>query len=136
MVDKELVSPSIGDALDILVFSINDCLYGIDGTQVGRMVMLYEAEQEELPVRWFHQSLTFGHRDVDYRNPRVITLSGGDEPIGLIIDHPRDLVRVAIKSICPLPSIFAKLDALHVFWGGTVLDGKIVLLVDLFRLLR
>lgn len=116
--------------IEILVFTLGGVCCGIDCEQIGRMVRLDEAERGGGAVYWLHKLLSFGDREVSYRNPLVIGLQGITGEKGLVIEHPRDLVKVSLESICPLPGFFEMRRELRVFWGGIVMDGKIVLLID------
>lgn len=136
MTDNEKVSTPASATLDILVFTINGVDCGIDSELVGRMMMVDEAGQKELEIIWFHKALSFGESEVVYRSPRVVTLKGTGDGIGLVIDQPRDFVKVPVRSICPPPSLFTMITGLRAFWGGFVLDDVVVLLIDPFKLVR
>jgi len=136
MTGKEMVSAQTLATLDILVFTVSEVCCGIDGELIGRMMMLDEAEDEKVQVRWFHQALSFGEKEVVYRKPRVVTLNGSGEETGLVIDQPRDLINLPVRSISPLPSLLEMTKGLRAFWGSFVLGEKVVLLVDPYQLLR
>lgn len=123
-------------ALDILVFTVGGVHCGIDGELIGRMLLIEEAEYGKVAVRWFHQALSFGDREVVYQSPRVITLNRAGAAAGLVIDQPRDLIKIPVRAICPLPAFFALAPGLRALWGGFVLDEKVVLLIDPQRLLQ
>lgn len=116
--------------IEILVFTMGGVSCGIDGELIGRMVRLDEAERGGGAVYWLHDLLSFGDREVSYRNPLVIGLRGIAGEMGLVIEQPRDLVKVSLESICPLPGFFEMHRELRLFWGGIVLEGRIVLLID------
>lgn len=130
MTSNDQTSAQAPAELDILVFNISDVHCGIDSEFVGRMLMFEEARDQQVNIRWFHQAFSFGDREVVYRNPRVVTLRGSGAERGLVIDQPRDIVRVAVGVICPLPFLFEMTKGLQAFWGSVVLDEKIVLLID------
>lgn len=136
MTGNEKVIAQSPATLDILVFTITNVYCGIDSELIGRMMMSDEAAQKELKILWFHKALSFGEREVVYRNPRVVTLKGDGDRIGLAIDQPRDFVKVPVKSICPPPSLIAMTNGLQAFWGAFVLDDKVVLLIDPYKLTR
>lgn len=124
------------DTLDVLVFTVGEVYCGIDGELVDRMLVLAEVDEETMKVRWFHQGLSFGDRKVVYLDPKAVTLKGIGEECALVIDQPRDLVRVPIRQISPLPHLFGMRKGFQAFWGSFVLDDKVVLLLDPYRLFR
>jgi hypothetical protein len=128
-------SGQVRSTLDILVFTVGGVHCGIDGELIGRMLLPEEAEYGKVAVRWFHQALTFGDREVVYQNPRVITFNRAGAAAGLVIDQPRDLIRVPVGSIRPLPAFFALTPGLRPLWGAFVLEEQVVLLVEPQRLL-
>lgn len=136
MTSKEGGAVCTRATLDILVFTVGEVHCGIDGELIGRMMLFDEAEQKKLNILWFHKTLAFGERKVVYRNPRVVTLKGFGDEIGLAIDQPRDFVKVPVKSICPLPSLVEMTRRLRAFWGAFVLDDEVVLLIDPDKLAR
>lgn len=136
MTSEEMVPLTPRTTLEILVFTVGGVHCGIDGELVGRIITLDEAEARKVKFRWFHQLLPFGGDEVDYLRPRVVILKEGGSETGLVIDQPRDIIEVRVGSIRPLPSLLGTGKGGRVFWGGLVLDEKVVLLVDPGRLPR
>lgn len=124
-----------GEFLEILVFDSGGVWCGIDGELVSRMARFNEAGQEELTLGWLQHLLSFGGREVTFRNPMVVRFKESGATLGLVIDQPRELLRVALEEISPLPSCFTLVDDLGVFWGALVWAGKVVLLLDPHKLL-
>ncbi|MBU0483813.1 MAG: hypothetical protein KKB30_04800 [Proteobacteria bacterium] len=120
--------------IEVLVFSVQNILFAIDGENIDRLITLEEAEKKEIQVDWFHQKITFATPEVSYRNPRVITLAGTENRTGLVIDQPHDFMTVPIRSIRPLPPLFEKKQGLQAFWGAYMKDNTIILLIDFHKL--
>jgi len=122
-------------SLDILLFTVDEVLCGMDGGLIGRMLLLDEAVDSKVQLRWFHQALSFGERPVFYQNPWVVTMKGVAEVSGLVIDQPLDLVKLSPRAICPMPAFFALTEGLRVYWGAFMFNERVVLLIDPYQLL-
>lgn len=120
--------------IEVLVFSLRGITLAIDGEQVDRLMALEEADRENLALEWLHRKFNFAENEVNYKQPRVITLAGNENLVGLVIDQPHDFMTVGIEAIRPLPAIFKKRQALQPFWGAYLDNNKIILLIDFFKL--
>jgi chemotaxis signal transduction protein len=53
---------------------------------------------------------------------------------GLLIDQPENIVSVGAEDIRPLPALIEALMRSHAVWGVALIEGEMVLLVDLNEL--
>ena len=64
MPSKERLAEHSQANLEVLLFTVGGVYCGIDGELVSRMLMCAEAEKAQVKMRWFHQVLSFGGREV------------------------------------------------------------------------
>lgn len=136
MESREGAPSQAGESLEILVFAMGGVYCGIAGELVSRMTRFTAAGQPGMTLRWLTQILSFGDREVVCQNPMVVTLKETGAETGLVIEQPLDLIKVPLKTICPLPPVFSQTGGGRVFWGGLVMGEKVVLLIDPDKLLR
>lgn len=123
-----------GELLEILVFDLGAVACGIDGELVSRMLRLEAAQAAGMRLRWLHPVLPDGDGGPGGRQLRVVTLKAGAEGAGLVIEQPRDLLKVPLAAIRPLPAWFERTPGLEPFWGALPLAGQVVLLLDPHKL--
>jgi len=123
--------------IQLLIFNIMGIRIGVDMEQVFEMIELGQVEGENFEIFHFYEKVPF---DVDpyrfhYNSPKVLLVKDEETVTGVVIDQPDDFIRVKIELIQPLPLLLEATIRPRVIWGVTLVEGQIVLLVDLYRLL-
>ncbi len=127
---------SLIDELRIVLFEIAGVKMGVDADQVARMITPERAAEENIDIRLFHESISLGAGIVEYRSPYVLIAKEDHGKMGVMIDAPRDIVRVKAGDVRGLPLLFAATVSERIVWGAALIEGEIVMLVDLCRLMR
>ena len=82
----------------------------------------------------FHETIGFRGENFSYRAPKSIFLKGCDEDNAILIDSPEDIIPLSVGDIQPLPYLIYCCSKQKALWGAAIIDGEIVLLVDLQKL--
>lgn len=128
------MNPPAGRVLNLLLFSVGGVGYGCDAEEAETMAA-YGGERAD-DLRWFHEELGYGDREVTYGAPWVVTIRTGDSRgLRVIIDMAHDLVEIAAADICPLPPLMEPFLLPKGIWGVFQRDGRMILLVDFRRFL-
>jgi chemotaxis signal transduction protein len=124
-----------GRCLNLLLFSVGDAHFGIDAEQAqGTAVYCGEAADD---LFWFHEELGFGKEPPVYRSPTIVTIKiGGLRPYRVIIDSMEDIAEFSLNDIQPFPPLVERFVLQKGMWGVLNLKGRMILLVDLQRLLK
>ncbi|MCP4352381.1 MAG: hypothetical protein GY795_43535 [Desulfobacterales bacterium] len=123
------------EEIRILVFSIMGVNLGMDMEQISEMCEPDQVRERDFEIFRFHDKLLFREDPGEYESPVVLLVK--DETSGLIIEQPDDInVPVPIDSICPLPPLIEAVIRSGPIWGVTINQGKIILLVDSYKLLQ
>ena len=121
--------------LNLLLFTVGGVRFGCDAEQAEAMAA-YGGEAAD-DLRWFHELLGYGDREVRYGAPSVVTIrSPGSRGLRVIVDLCEDLVEVPSADISPLPPLLEPLLLRQGIWGVAQWDGRLVLLVDFLRFLK
>jgi hypothetical protein len=121
-IDQEL------DALDVFVFELQGTMVGLDREQISHMSSPDDTEGE-----LFHLLAGFSEKEAQYTDPKIIHISGSDRAV--VIDNPHDFYIVELAAIRAMPRLIGNTGPGGAFWGGFLLNGRIVLLCDLIRLI-
>ncbi len=125
------------EEIHILVFNIMGVNLGMDMEQISEMCEPDQVKERDFEIFWFHEKLLFRKYPGEYKSPVVLLVKDEDKTSGLIIEQPDDInVPVPIDSICPLPPLIEAVIRSGPIWGVTMKQGKIILLVDSYKLLQ
>lgn len=124
-----------GIRLNLLLFSVGGVHFGMDA-ELAAAITEYRGEEAD-DLFWFHEEIGFGGVMPVYSAPTIVTIRGeGSLSYRVIIDKMEDIAEISSVDIQPFPLLVESL-ALHKgMWGVTVREGRMVLLIDLTRLLR
>ncbi len=124
------------EKIQILVFRMNETRIGINTEQISIMLTHEEAKERELQIFSFHDKLPFREDYTNLKSPRVLVLKEENMASGIIVEQPEDIIHITIDSIQPLPPLIETCYKSGLFWGGTVINREIVILVDFYKLLE
>ncbi len=124
------------EKIQILVFRMNETRIGINTEQISIMLKHEEAKERELQIFSFHDKLPFREDYTNLKSPRVLVLKEENMASGIIVEQPEDIIHITIDSIQPLPPLIETCYKSGLFWGGTVINREIVILVDFYKLLE
>ncbi len=122
--------------IHILIFKMNETRIGINMEQISIILKHEDAEERELQIFSIQDKLPFSDEYTNLKSPRVLVLKEENITSGIIVEQPEDMVHITIDSIQPLPPLIETCFRSGLFWGGTVINGEIVLLVDFYELLE
>lgn len=122
------------EPLNLLLFSVGDILFGIDADQVVR-ISAYQNETDD-DLFWFHQEMGYGKKTVEYRSSTVITTRTKAGHYRVIIDSMEDIAEFNSDEISPLPTLLEQFALRRGIWGVLPRNGRMILLLDIDRLLR
>lgn len=122
-------------SLNLLLFSVGGVSFGVDADQVAGIAEYRGDDGEDL--RWFHEELDYGGREVGYQSPTVITIrSGAELPYRVIIDSMEDITEFRQDEITVFPALLEPFVLRSGMWGVMSRPGKLVLLLDFQLLLK
>lgn len=121
--------------IQFLTFNLMGTRIGMDMEQIDEMLQPEQAKSKELKVFRFHEKMPFRGGTVVYKSPRVLLLKEEKVTTGIIIDQPEDIIPVPIDCIQPLPPLLETCNNSGPFWGVTINNKDIILLVDFYKLL-
>lgn len=127
------------EEIRILIFNIMGVNLGMDMEQISEMhkpdQIREHIKEQNIKIPWFHEKVLFRKQPVIYKSPVILFIKKNDKTFGIIIDQPDDInVSVSVNSICPLPPLIEAVSRSGPIWGVTVKQGKIILLVDSYKL--
>ncbi|GBC60123.1 hypothetical protein DENIS_1068 [Desulfonema ishimotonii] len=123
------------EELDLLIFRIADIPFGMDMEQIA---CIREPEQAQLQadrVFRFDEKLRFPKKPVVYRAPMLLIPEDETPVSALLIEKPDEIVRIRTDAIRPLPRLIERALPGHPVWGVALIDQKLILLVDFYRIL-
>lgn len=121
--------------IQLLIFNIMGIRIGMDMEQIDAIIKPDQVKIKKLQVFKFHEKLPFRGEAAVYKSPRVLLLKEEKIATGIIIDQPEDIIPITIDSIQPLPSLIEATNRSSAIWGVTLINEKVVLLVDFYKLL-
>ncbi len=124
-----------GKQLNLLLFSVGGVHFAVDAEQAAGMAP-YDGEEAD-DLFWFHEELDFGAVPVTYHSPVVVTVRTPDaRPYRVIIDAMEHIGEFSQDDITPFPPLLEPFSLRRGMWGILVRNGRVVLLLDLLRLLK
>jgi len=142
-IDPIIIDPKTGisaqnpdfEKIRILVFNIMDVWLGIDMDQISGIFKPDNIKDRNYDFFWFHEKVLFRKENIKYESPMMLLLKTEKIPIGVIIDRPDDInVSVPVNNIHLLPYLIEKSGKNSPVWSVTIINRKIVLLIDADRL--
>ncbi|MGR3294553.1 MAG: chemotaxis protein CheW [Candidatus Scalindua sp.] len=124
------------EKIQILVFKMNETRIGINVEQISIILKHEEAKEKELQIFNFQDKLPFREDCTNLKSPRVLVLKEENMTSGIVVEQPEDIIHITIDSIQPLPPLIETYHRSGLFWGGTVINREIVILVDFYKLLE
>ncbi len=124
------------EKIQILVFRMNETRIGINTEQISIMLKHEEAKERELQIFSFQDKLPFREDYTNLKSPRVLVLKEESMSSGIIVEQPEDIIHITIDSIQLLPPLIETCYRSGLYWGGTVINREIVILVDFYKLLE
>ncbi len=124
------------EKIQVLIFKMNETRIGINTEQISVMLKHEDAMERELQIFSFQDKLPHCEDYTILKSPRVLVLNEENIASGIIIEQPEDIIHITIDSIQPLPPLVETSYRSGLFWGGTVINKEIIILVDFYKLLR
>ena len=122
-------------SLNLLLFSVGGVHFAIDAEQAAGMTP-YDGEEAD-DLFWFHEELDFGAAPVTYGSPTIVTIRTRDaRPYRVIIDSMEHIGEFSQDDIIPFPPLLEPFSLRRGMWGILVRNERVVLLLDLLRLLK
>jgi chemotaxis signal transduction protein len=122
-------------SLNLLLFSIGGVHFAIDADQAAGMTP-YDGEVAD-DLFWFHEELDFGAASITYHSPTIVTIRTLDaRPYRVIIDSMEHIGEFSLDDITPFPTLLEPFSLRMGMWGILVRNERVVLLLDLLRLLK
>ena len=119
--------------LNLLLFSAGGVSFAMDA-ETAVEIADYGGEAAD-DLFWFHEVLGYGAGAPVYTMPTVITIRTEDSrSYRVIVDKMEDVTEVGAVDIRPFPPLLEPVALRKGMWGITVRDGRIILLVDISRL--
>lgn len=124
-----------GKQLNLLLFSVGGIHFAVDAEQAAGLAP-YDGEDAD-DLFWFHEELDFGAVAVTYHSPTIVTVRTPDaRPYRVIIDSMEHIGEFSQADIIPFPPLLEPFSLRRGMWGILVRNGRVVLLLDLLRLLK
>ena len=127
----ESISSSAMD-MDLLTFTVDGIVLGVDTAQIGEM--LKPEQVADIKTRTLHEVLSFRTPPIVYCRPIVLVVKAEGPPYGIVVDRPDEILSVPLHSIRPLPVLMEKCGVSEAVWGFALKDHKIIVLVDFYKL--
>ncbi len=124
------------EKIQILIFKMNETRIGINTEQISVLMKHEEAMERELQIFSFQDKLPYCENYTNLKSPRVLVLKEEYIASGVIIEQPEGIIHITIDSIQPLPPLIETCYRSGLFWGGTVINKEIIILVDFYKLLE
>lgn len=129
------MSDQSGKQLNLLLFSVGGVHFAIDAEQAA--VMAPYAGEEADDLFWFHEELDFGAAEITYHSPTIVTIRTREgQPYRVIIDSVEHIGEFSLDDITPFPPLLEPFSLRMGMWGILVRNERVVLLLDLLRLLK
>ena len=122
------------ETIRVLLFNVMGARMGVDVEQTAGMLDPRNASVEQLNVVAFHEKLFRRGDRPAYVAPMVLLVRGDEGKHGLLIDQPESIVSVGADAIRPLPALIEASMQSRAVWGVALIEGEMVLLVDLYEL--
>jgi chemotaxis signal transduction protein len=122
------------EAIRVLLFNVLGVRMGVDVEQTAGMLDPRNASVEQLNVVSFHEKLFRRDDRPTYVAPMVLLVKDDEGNHGLLIDQPENIVSVGAEDIRPLPALIEASMQSRAVWGVALIEGEMVLLVDLYEL--
>ncbi len=119
------------EEIRVLVFDTMGTRMAVDVDQIAEMIDPARAEAGEIHVVPIHERLSFRSGDASYDMPRVLVLKDSVDDHGVMIDRPEDIRSIRTECIQALPPLIEAVMKSRAIWGVCLLEGEIVLLIDL-----
>ena len=113
----------------ILVFQIQDILFGIDGRQIRRVCSIQDVP-EEVELYYFHEKVAFRKLMGAYRHPSVILPIEKALKVGIIVEQVADYFSIQQSRIMDLPKLFKSIEAMSLYKNVVSVDGKLIFIID------
>ncbi len=127
--------PEMLREIKLLVFSMGTCRFGVDMDELAGIHKVDSEFARELDMIRFHEFPGAWMDSYNYRAPMILHVKNSKPPSGVVIDHMTDInVAVPVERVIPLPYLIKIVCANTPVWAATLLEEKIVLLVDFERL--
>ncbi len=104
--------------------------------QISQIREPNHVEVEDVDIFAFHQKIPFRGKKVLYKSPKILLIKDKSPASGIIINQPEEIISIKTDSIQPLPLLIKRFNKLTAIWGVILKGEEIVLLVDLFRILK
>jgi chemotaxis signal transduction protein len=119
--------------LPLLLFHAAGAALGVEAGQVAGVLDAEQARRAGLACR--DLAALLGVAGASEGSARLVLAWNGGQ-CGIGIDSLDELVTVPAAALQPLPEPLRQFRAPRAFWGGIVRGGRVVLLVDVERLLE
>ncbi len=119
--------------IDLLLFEVDGIYTGIDTEQVEGVFDSDIVKQKIdvlLPLNALYPT---GNQFQTANAEKVLIINHPEKSIGVTTGMPVDLISVSFFSIKPLPDVFNAFQSTIPVWGVTVLNRRIVLLIDIIK---
>jgi chemotaxis signal transduction protein len=126
-------APALPAELQLLLFHAAGAALGVEAAAVEGVMHADLARRSGLACRDLAELL--GVAGSGEPHTRLVLVCRG-APWGIGIDELDEIATVPVAQLQPLPAAFPQFPGSPVFWGGLVRASRVVLLVDVDRLLE
>ena len=122
------------EAIRVLLFNVLGVRMGVDVEQTAGMLDPRNASVEQFNLVSFHEKLFRRDDRLTYVAPMVLLVRDDKGNHGLLMDQPENIVSLGVEDIRPLPALIEASMQSRAVWGVALIEGEMVLLVDLYEL--
>ncbi len=126
----------ISETTSFLIFTIQETQMAVDVTSVERMGSLDSTTGEDTDIFYIDTLIPFGKRQSSYKEPKLLILRGFAKPTAIVIDTPKDIVKVPSEQIMPLPAIIRRTLASHAIDSIFLLDDDIISILNPYTIIH
>ncbi len=125
---------------EYLIFTIEEIRFGVKTSRVSKMVPLEQVKleqlnPEEIEVCWFHERIVFSKKEIFYQTPMVLWVKDRQEPMGIVVDQPGDILKINRDDIRPLPQLIRQYSGTAMIEFVALKNNVIILLMNMDRLI-
>ena len=128
-------SQQADESISFLIFNINGTLAGIDTEQITE---LCDGDRVDIKNEQVI-SLAFDSPESINTEPgssvKAIKVRYCNREYSIRVGMPREMITLHVTAVKPLPSLFSVFNDTVPVWGVAVRDGRIILLIDIFKYL-
>lgn len=126
----------ISETTSFLIFTIQETQMAVDVTAIERMGSLASTTGEDADIFYIDTLIPFGKRQSPYKEPKLLILRGFEKQTAIVIDTPKDIVKIPSEQIRQLPAIIRRTLASRAVDSIFLLDGDIISILNPYAIIN